>query len=87
MKRSTLAGGAILLALAATLSVSAPAQAGWQIIRWANGDCKIWGDDNVGAKPWGTGWAQLTKKPLPTWNAGWAALGAFQKKPKEPKCR
>jgi hypothetical protein len=85
MRRFTLAGGAILLALAATLS--APAQAGWQIVRWADGDCKIWSDDNVGAKPWGTGWAQLTKKPLPTWNGGWTALGVFQKKPKEPKCR
>ncbi|MCC6776392.1 MAG: hypothetical protein IT537_07100 [Hyphomicrobiales bacterium] len=86
MRRSTLLGGAILLALAATLFASAPTEAGWQIVRWADGDCKVWGDDNVGAKPWGSGWAQLTKKPAPTWAAGYATLGTFHKK-KPPKCR
>ncbi|MFN0119313.1 MAG: hypothetical protein ACKV2V_02310, partial [Blastocatellia bacterium] len=40
MRRSTLAVGALLLALAATLP--APAQANWQIIRWADGAQEVW---------------------------------------------
>jgi hypothetical protein len=74
MKRSTLA----LAVLAVALASSAPTQvqAGWLLIRWANGDCKIWHDDNVGAKPLGVGWTQLNKLPYPTWAVAWGALGA-----------
>jgi hypothetical protein len=43
----------------------------YEIIRWANGDCKIWHDDN--GPPWGTDWVVLAED-FPTWDAAWAGL-------------
>jgi hypothetical protein len=68
--------------------ISDPAQAGhrwrhphvwgdgdWEIIRWANGDCKIWHDDN--GPPWGTDWVVLAEN-FRTWDAAWGGLQWFR---------
>jgi hypothetical protein len=47
----------------------------WEIIRWANGDCKIWHDDN--GPPWGADWVVL-RDNLPSWNAARGMLGRLQ---------
>jgi hypothetical protein len=44
----------------------------YTIVRWANGDCKIWHDDN--GPPWGTDWVVLADG-YRTWDAAWAGLG------------
>jgi hypothetical protein len=86
MKRLTLALGTLALVLAVA-GPPAPAQADWLIVRWADGDCKIWNDDGRGVRPLGPGWMQLNRKKLRTWDAAWAELGKLQAKKKEPKCR
>ena len=79
MRRLTLASGALFVALAAT-SIT-PAEAGWHIVRWANGDCKIWNDLGTGVQPVSPPpYTRLNLKPLPTWEAGWAMLGKLQAK-------
>jgi hypothetical protein len=88
MKRLTLALGVLAFALMVTAPASV--QADWLLIRWKDGDCKIWNDDGKGAKPWGkagTDWKQLNKKKLKTWDAAWKELGKFQKAKKGPKCK
>ncbi len=72
MMRLTLALGALVLAL----SASAPAQADWLVIRWANGDCKIWNDDGREIMPWGTGWKVLADE-METYGEAWATLEAL----------
>jgi hypothetical protein len=47
----------------------------YEIIRWANGDCKIWHDDD--GPPWGTDWVVL-RGNLPSWDAAWGTLGWLQ---------
>jgi hypothetical protein len=47
----------------------------YEIIRWSNGDCKIWHDDN--GPPWGTDWVVLADN-FRTWDAAWSALGWLQ---------
>ena len=47
----------------------------WEIIRWANGDCKIWHDDD--GPPWGTDWVVLAED-YPTWDAAWSGLLWFK---------
>jgi hypothetical protein len=47
----------------------------WEIIRWANGDCKIWHDDD--GPPWGADWVVL-RDNLPSWDAAWGTLGWLQ---------
>ena len=47
----------------------------WEIIRWANGDCKIWHDDN--GPPWGTDWVVLAED-FPSWDAAWNGLLWFK---------
>ena len=47
----------------------------WEIIRWANGDCKIWHDDD--GPPWGTDWVVLAEN-YPTWDAAWGGLLWFK---------
>ena len=84
MRRLTLALGAFAFVLMVT--APDPVHADWLLIRWSNGDCKIWNDDGIGAKPWGTGWMQLNKKKLKTWDAAWTELGKFQRAKKGPKC-
>jgi hypothetical protein len=54
MKVLTLFLGALLLALAAVPAANALVRPEWVVIRWANGDCKIWHNDTNG--PAGTGW-------------------------------
>ena len=49
----------------------------WEIIRWANGDCKIWHDDN--GPPWGTDWVVLADG-LRTYEEGWRKLVWLQSK-------
>jgi hypothetical protein len=79
MRRLTLASAALLLAFAAL--PSAPAEAGWRIVRWPNGDCKIWNDLGVGAQPVSPPpWTLLTPRPLPTWEASWVVLTKLQAK-------
>jgi hypothetical protein len=51
----------------------------WEIIRWSNGDCKIWRDDD--GPPWGTDWVVL-RDNLPTWDAAWAVLVRMQQRHK-----
>jgi hypothetical protein len=48
----------------------------YTIVRWANGDCKIWHDDN--GPPWGTNWVVLADG-YPTWDAAWAGLGLLRR--------
>jgi len=48
----------------------------YTIVRWANGDCKIWHDDN--GPPWGTDWIALADG-FRTWDAAWAGLGWMQR--------
>jgi hypothetical protein len=43
----------------------------YEVIRWSNGDCKIWHDDD--GPPLGTDWTVLHDN-LPTWDAAWAVL-------------
>lgn len=46
----------------------------WEIIRWANGDCKIWHDDS--GPPWGVAgkdWVVLADG-LRSYDDGWRAL-------------
>jgi hypothetical protein len=50
----TLALGAVLLALAAASTANALVRPEWVVVRWANGDCKIWHND-INA-PAGYGW-------------------------------
>jgi hypothetical protein len=47
----------------------------WEIIRWANGDCKIWHDDN--GPPWGTDWVVLAEN-FRSWDAAWNGLLWFK---------
>src|ERR1700704_5119586 len=49
----------------------------YEIIRWSNGDCKIWHDDD--GPPWGTDWVVL-RDNLPSWDAAWATLGWLQER-------
>jgi hypothetical protein len=51
----------------------------WEIIRWSNGDCKIWHDDD--GPPVGTDWVVLWDN-LRTWDAAWAKLGQLQQRRK-----
>jgi hypothetical protein len=88
MKRLTLALGALALAL--TVTVPAAVQADWFLIRWNDGDCKIWNDDGKGVKPWGKAgkdWTQLNKKGLKTYDGAKKELAKFQKAKKGPKCK
>jgi hypothetical protein len=48
----------------------------YEIIRWANGDCKIWHDDD--GPPWGDGWV-VVRENFPTWDAAWWKLGRLQR--------
>jgi hypothetical protein len=43
----------------------------YEVVRWSNGDCKIWHDDD--GAPWGTDWTVL-HDDLPTWDAAWGVL-------------
>jgi hypothetical protein len=43
----------------------------YEIVRWSNGDCKIWHDDD--GPPVGTDWTVLHDN-LPTWDAAWGVL-------------
>jgi hypothetical protein len=54
MKLLTLAMGAVLLALAAASSANALVRPQWVVVRWVNGDCKIWHNDTNA--PVGYGW-------------------------------
>jgi len=47
----------------------------WEIIRWANGDCKIWHDDN--GPPWGTDWVVMADN-FRSWDAAWNGLLWFK---------
>jgi hypothetical protein len=49
----------------------------YEIIRWSNGDCKIWHDDD--GPPWGTDWVVLADN-FPTWDVAWSALGWLQQR-------
>jgi hypothetical protein len=51
----------------------------WEIIRWSNGDCKIWHDDD--GPPLGTDWVVL-RDNLPTWDVAWAKLGQLRQRRK-----
>ena len=51
----------------------------YEIVRWSNGDCKIWHDDD--GPPLGTDWVVL-RDNLPTWDAAWAKLGQLQQRHK-----
>ena len=53
MKLVSLALGASLLALAAAVPANA-LQPEWVVIRWGNGDCRIW--HNVYNGPYGSDW-------------------------------
>jgi opacity protein-like surface antigen len=57
MKLMTLALGAVLLALAAASSANAWIQPQWIVVRWVNGDCKIWHNDTNA--PAGYGWTPV----------------------------
>jgi hypothetical protein len=43
----------------------------FDIVRWVNGDCKIWHDDN--GPPVGTDWVVMAED-FPTWGAAWTEL-------------
>jgi hypothetical protein len=47
----------------------------WEIIRWANGDCKIWHDDN--GPPWGADWVVMADN-FRSWDAAWNGLLWFK---------
>src|SRR5437870_5176661 len=47
----------------------------WDIVRWADGDCKIWHDDGVA--PWGSGW-KLVGYGNETYAEAWAELVELQ---------
>jgi hypothetical protein len=47
----------------------------FDIVRWSNGDCKIWHDDD--GAPAGTDWVVLAED-LPTYDAAWRALVHLQ---------
>ena len=47
----------------------------WEIIRWANGDCKIWHDDNGPA--WGADWVVMADN-FRSWDAAWSGLLWFK---------
>jgi hypothetical protein len=57
MKLLTLALGAVLLTLAAASSANALVRPEWVVVRWVNGDCKIWHND-INA-PVGYGWRSV----------------------------
>ena len=54
MKALTLTLGAVLFALAAAPSANALVRPEWVVVRWVNGDCKIWHNDTNA--PAGYGW-------------------------------
>src|SRR5258708_39658170 len=55
----------------------------YEIIRWSNGDCKIWHDDD--GPPWGTDWVVL-RDNLPTWESASATVGCEQNSDKCAPC-
>jgi hypothetical protein len=57
MKRLILALGALLL----LLSASTPADATFAVVRWSNGWCSVWSDDNRGALPTEPGWRRVSR--------------------------
>ena len=57
MKMLTLALVATLFALAAAPSANAWVRPEWIVVRWANGDCKIWHNDTNA--PEGYGWSPV----------------------------
>jgi hypothetical protein len=59
--------------LALAFTASAPARAGFVIVKFDPGYCQIWWDSGV--KPLGTGWSYMGK-PYSDWTAAWAALSA-----------
>jgi hypothetical protein len=48
----------------------------WDVVRWADGDCKIWHDDGVA--PWGGGW-KLVGYGNETYAEAWAELVELQR--------
>ena len=54
MKPLALPLGALLFALAVIPSANAWVRPEWVVVRWVNGDCKIWHNDTNG--PAGFGW-------------------------------
>jgi hypothetical protein len=57
MKRFALAIGVVTLGLAATT----PAWADFALVRWDDGDCRIWWE--ASATPWGAGWEKIATAP------------------------
>lgn len=47
----------------------------WDVIRWANGDCKIWHNDS--GPPFGDGWV-LVWDDVPTIDDAWVRLHRLQ---------
>jgi hypothetical protein len=47
----------------------------YELVRWSNGDCKIWHDDS--GPPVGTDWVVLEEE-FRTWDAAWRHLVWFQ---------
>ena len=75
MKRLSLAVGALAVALAA----ASPARAGYSIVRWTSGDCKIWYDPGAPTVPEGSGWAILADI-IPNYEAAMAMLEDFYRR-------
>ena len=69
MKALSLAVAVLVIAL----FVSGPARADYSIIRWMSGDCTIWDDVGLFARPSGRGWAPIVVG-IPTYNAAQGVL-------------
>ena len=69
MKALSLAVAVLVIAL----FVSGPARADYSIIRWMSGDCTIWDDVGLFARPSGSGWAPVVVG-IPTYDAAKSVL-------------
>jgi hypothetical protein len=62
-----------LVAAAIAFTAASPARAAdYGLVRWANGDCKIWVND-TGNMPWGDDWIVLAWN-IPTYDMAWYVL-------------
>ena len=68
-----------LSAVALGLAAATPAHADFSIIRWDNGDCRIWSNFQPSPPPWGTGWT-IVAPNIPTYAAARATLNDLAKK-------